>query len=90
MLDQFERGMNSAAYDAFFTQVKDAVVPVVHEIASRPEEPKPAFATAYVPAAAQLAQARDLLALEGLDMDGLALAEVEHPFSNVWHRAMSA
>ena len=82
MLDQFERGMNAAAYDAFFAQVKDAVVPVVHEIASRPEEPKPAFATAYVPAAAQLAQARDLLALEGLDMDGLALAEVEHPFSN--------
>ncbi len=81
-LDQYERGMDAAAYDAFFTQVRETVVPLVREIAAHGIEPVPAFARALVPADAQLAQARDLLALEGLDMAGTALSQVEHPFSD--------
>lgn len=81
LLDQYERGMDSAAYDAFFDQVRSAVVPLVREIAQR-DEPDLPFRRARVAAPVQLDIARELLALEGLDMDGVALAEVEHPFSD--------
>ena len=36
-LDQYERGMDSAAYDRFFDQVKATVVPLVHEVGKRPQ-----------------------------------------------------
>ena len=81
LLDQYERGMDTAAYDAFFAQVKETVVPLVREIAPRPAPDLP-FRSARVDRAAQLAIAHDLLELEGLDMDGCAVAEVEHPFSD--------
>lgn len=81
-LDQYERGMDTAAYDAFFTQVKETVVPLVHEIAEHDHEELPSFMTAHVPSSVQLQIARDLLELEGLDMEGCALACVEHPFSD--------
>ncbi len=80
-LDQFERGTNAASYDAFFAQVKQTVVPLVHEIAAHPHLDAP-FVSARVPETDQLAIARELMALVGLDMDGAALATVEHPFSD--------
>lgn len=80
-LDQYERGMDAARYDAFFAQVRATVVPLVHEISSM-ETPRPSFLSAHVPAPAQMAIARDLLALEGLDLAGTALDCVEHPFSD--------
>ena len=81
LLDQYERGMDTAAYDAFFAQVKESVVPLVREIAAMPAPELP-FRTAPVARPVQLALSRDLLALEGLDMAGCALSEVEHPFSD--------
>lgn len=81
-LDQYERGMDTAAYDAFFSQVKETVVPLVHEIAEHDHEELPSFMTAHVPSSVQLQIARDLLELEGIDMEGCALACVEHPFSD--------
>ena len=36
-LDQYERGMSAESYDAFFAQVREAVVPLVQEISQRPE-----------------------------------------------------
>ena len=80
-LDQYERGMSAESYDAFFAQVREAVVPLVQEISQRPE-PAYAFRSARVGHDAQLAIARDLLELEGLDMAGTSLGEVEHPFSD--------
>ena len=80
-LDQYERGMDAASYDAFFNQVRSTVVPLVHEIGAVPTK-RPAFLDARVPEAAQTDIARDLLALEGLDPAGCALACVEHPFSD--------
>ena len=81
LLDQYERGMDTVAYDAFFAQVKESVVPLVREIAAMPAPELP-FRTAPVARPVQLALSRDLLALEGLDMAGCALSEVEHPFSD--------
>ena len=80
-LDQYERGMDAKAYDAFFDQVRATVVLLVHEIAQRPRHSEP-FASKRVDYHAQMALARDLMELVGLDMDGAVLSTVEHPFSN--------
>ncbi|WP_297182340.1 carboxypeptidase M32 [uncultured Enorma sp.] len=80
-LDQYERGMDSASYDAFFDQVRKTVVPLVHEIAQRPQ-PEASFLSAHVPEATQLAIASDLMGIVGLDPEATVLSCVEHPFTN--------
>ena len=80
-LDQYERGMDSAAYDRFFDQVKATVVPLVHEIGKRPQ-PEAPFLTARVPESVQLDIARELMDIVGLDPEASVLDCVEHPFTN--------
>lgn len=80
-LDQYERGMNAAAYDRFFEQVKATVVPLVHEIGTCPQ-PESGFLTARVPEPVQLDIARELMDVVGLDPQASILACVEHPFTN--------
>ncbi len=80
-LDQYERGMDASSYDAFFKKVKATVVPLVHEIAAR-EQPDAPYLGAHVDADTQLAIARDLMGIVGLDPEGSVLACVEHPFTN--------
>ena len=80
-LDQYERGMDAAAYDAFFAQVRETVVPLVHDISERGEQPEAAFLNARIPEAAQRALSFDLMKLVGLDMASTTLAFTEHPFS---------
>ena len=82
LLDQYERGLTREGFDAFCTAVKGAVVPVLHEIVARDEQPKPEFLAAHVPAPAQMDLSYDLMRLVGLDMDAAALAQTEHPFSD--------
>ena len=81
-LDQYERGLSRESFDAFCTAVKASVVPMLHEIVARGEQPQPDFLTAHVPAHVQMDLSRDLMRLVGLDMDGMALAQTEHPFSD--------
>ena len=81
LLDQFERGLTAASFDAFCARVRGSVVPLLHEIVGRGEQPQAPFLRARVPHDAQMALARDLMELVGLDMRGAALAETEHPFT---------
>ena len=81
LLDQYERGTSTAFYDAFFDQVRATVVPLVGEIASC-EQPRADFLSAPMTEPQQLAVARDLMRLLGLDMDAVSLNCVEHPFSD--------
>ena len=79
-LDQYERGLTSAQFDAFCEQVRATVVPLVAEIGQRPQ-PEAAFLSAHVPEHVQRELSYDLMRLVGLDMGGAALAFTEHPFS---------
>ena len=81
-LDQYERGLSRESFDAFCDAVKTSVVPVLHEIVARGNQPKADFLTAHVPAPIQLDLSHDLMKLVGLDMDGMTLAQTEHPFSD--------
>ena len=80
-LDQHERGLTSAAFDAFCREVKAAVVPLVAAINERGEQPQADFLHARVPEAAQRAISFDLMKLVGLDLADTTLAFTEHPFS---------
>lgn len=80
-LDQYERGMNSAAYDRFFDQVRETVVPLVHAIDERGEQPDAPWLTAHVPNAVQRELSYDLMKLMGLKPADSTLAFTEHPFS---------
>ena len=81
MLDLYERGISQASVDAFFSEVRASVVPLVRAITERGEQPSLPFRAAHGSHDAQMALSRDLMALLGLEMDGAALAETEHPFS---------
>lgn len=80
-LDQYERGMDAAVYDRFFEAVRQTVVPLVHAIGERGEQPNVPFLTAHVPDAVQRAMSFDLMKLVGLDLADTCLAFTEHPFS---------
>ena len=81
-LDRHEYGTSQAIYDAFFQQVKDAVVPLLADIkqSSRQQSRKPI--EGKFDAHRQLALARDLMAMEGVDQDAVLLLETEHPFTD--------
>ena len=80
-LDQYERGMNAAAYDRFFDQVRETVVPLVHAISERGEQPDAPWLTAHVSDAVQRELSYDLMKLMGLAPADPTLAFTEHPFS---------
>ncbi len=80
-LDQYERGMDSAAFDRFFGQVRETVVPLVQAIGERGEQPAAPFLTAHVDDATQRALSFDLMRLVGLNDADTCLAFTEHPFS---------
>ncbi|AEB07598.1 Carboxypeptidase Taq [Coriobacterium glomerans PW2] len=81
-LDQYERGLDSASFDAFCEAVRSTVVPLVGEINERGEQPHAPWLSAAVPTSVQLRLSYDLMALLGLDPEGTALAQTEHPFSD--------
>ena len=80
-LDQYERGLTAASFDAFCEQVKDTVVPLVCAIGERGPQERPAFMGAHVSEETQRAISLDLMRLVGLDADDSTLAYTEHPFS---------
>ena len=80
-LDQYERGLSAKSFDAFCGEVKATVVPLVHAIGERGQQPAADFLHAHVPEAAQRAMSFDLMKLVGLNLDDTTLAFTEHPFS---------
>ena len=80
-LDQYERGLSAKSFDAFCEEVKATVVPLVHAIGERGQQPDADFLHARVPEAAQRAMSFDLMKLVGLNLDDTTLAFTEHPFS---------
>lgn len=68
-----------AAFDRFFGQVRETVVPLVQAIGERGEQPEAPFLTAHVNDATQRALSFDLMRLVGLNDADTCLAFTEHP-----------
>lgn len=48
-LDQYERGLSAESFDAFCDEVKATVVPLVHAIGERGQQPTADFCTRMCP-----------------------------------------
>ncbi len=81
-LDEYERGCDRAFYDAFFSEVKDTVVPLLADCMASRHKPSHACVDGVFDEERQWRLAEDLARLEGLDMDALWIGRTEHPFTS--------
>lgn len=80
-LDEFEHGTSRAFYDAFFSQVKEVVVPLLADVVASNRQPSRKPLEGKFDQQRQWALAHDLMELEGLEKDKMLLLKTEHPFT---------
>lgn len=80
LLNEYEEGMNMKTLDAFFAQLRSAIVPLIAKIQSAaPIEDS--FLYKNYPVAQQRNLSDYLMELMGLDRNYCSIAESEHPFT---------
>ena len=80
LLNEYERGVDTAYLDQFFAAVRDKLVPVIRAIGER-EQPDDSFLRLEYPAQGQRELAGYLMEVMGLDRAHCGLGETEHPFT---------
>jgi len=80
-LDEYERGTDRSFYDAFFSQVKSCVIPLLADVQASKHKPSHAVVDGSFDEARQWRVADDLMRLEGVDTDALWMGKTEHPFT---------
>ena len=78
-LDDFEHGTDRAFYDAFFSEVKETVVPLLADVVASRRQPSLAVIEGSFDEERQWRLADDLMKLEGVDTDALWIGKTEHP-----------
>ncbi len=81
-LDDFEKGGNEVQLDAFFSSLKERVVPLMHRIVKEGKPIREDFLSRPCPIPQQEAFSRYLLKEEGLRESALVLMTTEHPFTD--------
>lgn len=80
LLDQYEKGMDSATIDGLFEELKKELIPLVKEIAKAKQPDASVFDAYYDPDAQRKVQ-KMLLEYIGFDFSAGTVAESEHPFT---------
>lgn len=80
-LNEYEWGTDRSFYDAFFSEVKECVVPLLASCVRSRHKPSQSVVMGSFDVERQWKLARDLMALEGVDEDALWLGRTEHPFT---------
>lgn len=80
LLNEYEEGMNMETLDVFFTQLRDAIVPLVSKI-QYAEQIDDSFLNKVYPVAIQREFSDYLMQVLGLDRRYCGIAESEHPFT---------
>ncbi|TDL34777.1 carboxypeptidase M32 [Jeotgalibacillus sp. S-D1] len=81
LLDLFEPGVTVDVLDKVFSQVREAVVPLVKKIQNSPNHPDTAFIYSHFPVEAQKAFSKSMLKEIGYDFEAGRLDEAVHPFA---------
>ena len=81
-LDDLEKGGSIEQLDAFFTALRERIVPLLRRIQLEGKPIREDFMTRPVPIPRQEAMSRYLLELEGLRKSALVLMTTEHPFTD--------
>ena len=80
LLNEYEEGMNMQTLDAFFAQLRSAIVPLIEKI-SQAKQPDTAFLDQEYPIAIQRTYSDYLMDVLGLDRKYCGIAESEHPYT---------
>ena len=81
LLDEFEPGMTAREVDALFGPLRDALAPLLAEIADAPRRPSDAIHRLRIPESSQQAFHLEVLAAIGYDLQAGRLDVSTHPFT---------
>ncbi len=85
LLNEYEEGLNMQTLDAFFSQLRTALVPLIHAIGQK-EQIDDSFLKRSYPIEQQRKFSEYLMQVMGIDPDRCTLAETEHPFTNGFNK----
>ena len=80
LLNEYERGVDTKQLDAFFSTLRQTIVPLLQQIEAKPQIDD-SFLHNYYPVDKQKAFADYLMEVMGLDRNHCGLGETEHPFT---------
>ena len=80
LLNEYERGVDTAYLDRFFAAIRERLVPVIRAIGER-EQPDDRFLHREYPVEGQRRFSDYLMEVLGLDRAHCAIGETEHPFT---------
>ncbi len=80
LLNEYEEGMNMQTLDAFFAQLRAAIVPLLEKVQAAPQIDD-SFLHQEFPIEGQKKYAEYLMEVLGLDRNYCGLAESEHPYT---------
>ena len=80
LLNEYEEGLNTATLDAFFAQLREVLVPLIHAV-GKVDAPRDDFLRRSFSIAAQREFSDYLMDVMGLDKSRCVIGETEHPFT---------
>ncbi len=80
LLNEYEEGMNMKTLDAFFGQLRGAIVPLLEKVQAAPQIDD-SFLHQHYPIEGQKKYAEYLMEVLGLDRSHCGIAESEHPYT---------
>ena len=80
LLNEYERGVDTAYLDGFFSTLRGRIVPLIHAIGEK-EQPDDSFLHRRYPVEAQRRFSDYLMEVLGLDRAHCTIGETEHPYT---------
>ncbi len=80
-INQYEWGLNMEKLDAFFSQLRGTIVPLIHRIRSEAEEIDDGFLKGEYPVEQQRKFSDYLMEVMSIDRSHCGIGETEHPFT---------
>ncbi len=87
LLGLYEKGLTTETLDAFFSQVRGALVPLLERVMTCGREPRTDFLYRFYPKAQQEKLTEYLMRIMCMDPDHTVCGEVEHPFTTEFTKA---
>ena len=84
LLNEYEEGLTTEVLDAFFSQLRAELVPLIHAIGQKAQVDDRFLHQSY-PIPAQRELSEYLMVLMGIDKERCVLCESEHPFTAGFH-----
>ena len=80
LLNQYEEGLNMETLDAFFSQLRQVIVPLIAKVQAAPDI-EDGFLFRHYPVAVQRQLSDELMKVMGIDRSHCGIAESEHPYT---------